>query len=75
MAGDSIDMITQSICEKNSTVLAIIYIFSYIILFMHAIHNTLTSLIKEYFILKKLELIEEEKQKKGDSAFIYLQEV
>jgi len=46
MAGDSICLITQTICEKNSSFVAILYIFSYIILFMHAIHNTLTSIIK-----------------------------
>ena len=54
-------MITRAITEKNSTFLAILYIFSYVLLFMHAIHNTLTSLIKEFFLLKKIELVMEEK--------------
>lgn len=61
MAGDSIDMITMEIRSKYSSLLAISYIFSYVIVFMHAIHNTLTSIIKEYFILRKIELIYEEK--------------
>jgi hypothetical protein len=46
MAGDSIEMITSAMTEKYSTILVIIYIFSYIILFMHAIHNTLISILK-----------------------------
>lgn len=54
MAGDSISDITQDMIEKQSTILVILYIFSYIILFMHAIHNTLVSILKEYFILKKI---------------------
>lgn len=57
MMGDSIQMITSAMMEKNSVTLAILYIFSFVLLFMHAIHNTLTSLIKEAFILKKIELI------------------
>lgn len=46
MMGDSIEMITNGIIEKNSIILAVIYIFSFVLMFMHAIHNTLTSLIK-----------------------------
>jgi len=46
MMGDSIEMITQGIIEKNSVLLAVFYIFSFVLLFMHGIHNTLTSLIK-----------------------------
>lgn len=61
MMGDSIDMITDAILEKNSLILAIIYIFSFVLMFMHAIHNTLTSLIKEFFIIKKIELVKAEK--------------
>jgi len=57
MAGDSIDMFTTSITLKYSSILAISYIFSYILLFMHAIHNTLTSIIKEFFIIQKIQLI------------------
>lgn len=54
MMGDSIEEITRAITEKNSTALAVAYIFSFVLLFMHAIHNTLTSLIKEFFLLKKI---------------------
>jgi len=57
LAGDSIDMITMAVADKYSRTLAMIYVFSYVIIFMHAIHNTLTSIIKEYFILRKIELI------------------
>jgi hypothetical protein len=39
---------------------------------MHAIHNTLTSLIKEAFILKKIELINDEKTKKNEKDFLYI---
>lgn len=39
---------------------------------MHAIHNTLTSLIKEAFILKKIELIRDEKDKKQEKDFLYI---
>ena len=75
MAGDSIDMFTMAIRDKYSSLLAIAYIFSYVILFMHAIHNTLTSIIKEYFILRKIELIYEEKERLGEQEFIYLEEM
>ncbi len=44
-------------------------------MFMHAIHNTLTSLIKEAFILKKIELIQEEKRQKEEQDFLYISEV
>lgn len=57
MAGDSIDMFTTAITLKYPPAVAIAYIFSYILLFMHAIHNTLTSIIKEFFIIQKIELI------------------
>lgn len=57
MAGDSISDISCDMAEKNSKILVIIYIFSYVILFMHAIHNTLISILKEYFILKKIEIL------------------
>lgn len=46
MAGDSIREITEAMNEKNDTIIVIIYIFSYIVLFMHAIHNTLISILK-----------------------------
>lgn len=46
MAGDSIDLFTTSLTLKYSTILSIAYIFVYVLLFMHAIHNTLTSIIK-----------------------------
>lgn len=46
MAGDSIREITEAMTEKSNTLLVILYIFSYIILFMHAIHNTLISILK-----------------------------
>lgn len=54
MAGDSISDITCRLAEKRSKIMVIVFIFSYIILFMHAIHNTLISILKEYFILKKI---------------------
>jgi hypothetical protein len=75
MAGDSIDLITMEIREKYNSTIAIAYIFSYVIIFMHAIHNTLTSIIKEYFILRKIELMEEEKEKLGESHFLYIEEI
>lgn len=75
MMGDSIEMITQGIIEKNSVLLAVFYIFSFVLLFMHGIHNTLTSLIKQFFIMKKIELVKWEKEKKGDGEFIYIQEL
>ena len=59
MAGDSISMFTTAITSEYSPAMAMFYIFSYIIMFMHAIHNTLTGIIKEYFILQKIELIKE----------------
>jgi hypothetical protein len=46
--------------------LAVAYIFSYVIIFMHAIHNTLVSIIKEYFIMRKIDLVMREKEKFGD---------
>jgi hypothetical protein len=46
IAGDSIDMITSAMALKTSNFFAMFYIFSYIILFVHAIHNILTSIIK-----------------------------
>lgn len=57
MAGDSIRMFSQAICDKYSSTSAMLYIFSYVIMFMHAIHNMLTSILKEYFLMKKVELI------------------
>lgn len=57
MMGDSIQMITVAMAEKNSMSMSIVYIFTFVLMFMHAIHNTLTSLIKEAFILKKIQLI------------------
>lgn len=75
MLGDSIQLITSTICEQYSTTAAALYTFSYVILFMHAIHNTLTSLIKEYFIMQKIKLIESEKEKQGHCHFVYIQEV
>jgi hypothetical protein len=47
-------------------ILAVAYIFSYVIIFMHAIHNTLVSIIKEYFIIRKIDLVMKEKDKLGD---------
>jgi len=61
IAGDSIDMITTAIILKSSTFIAMVYIFSYVILFVHAIHNILTSIIKEFYMLKRLKVIEAEK--------------
>lgn len=75
MMGDSIEMITAAIIEKNSVLSAIIYIFSFVLMFMHAIHNTLTSLIKEFFILKKIELVKEEKERKKENDYIYIDEL
>ena len=65
MAGDSISEIAYAMVDKSSKLLVIIYVFSYIILFMHAIHNTLTSILKEYFVLKKIEILKTEKMKRG----------
>jgi len=45
-AGDSASTILTSISQRYSIYLATIYIFSVVILFMHAIHNILTSIIK-----------------------------
>lgn len=75
MMGDSIQMISAAMIEKNSTTLVIMYIFSFVLLFMHAIHNTLTSLIKEAFILKKIELVQEEKKHRDEREFLYISEV
>ena len=50
-------MITKAMTAKNSTILTMAYIFSFVLLFMHAIHNTLTSLIKEFFISMKIDLV------------------
>ncbi len=75
MMGDSIEMITSAMCEKNSGVLCIVYIFSFVLMFMHAIHNTLTSLIKEAFILKKIELIQDEKKQNEERDFLYVSEL
>lgn len=75
MMGDSIEMITSAMIEKNSVYLCVVYIFSFVLMFMHAIHNTLTSLIKEAFILKKIELIQEEKRQKEEQDFLYISEV
>ena len=61
MAGDSISEITCAMAEKESVIICIIYIFSYILLFMHAIHNTLISILKEFYVIKKLELLRGEK--------------
>ena len=74
MMGDSIQMITHAMSEKNSITLAIAYIFSFVLLFMHAIHNTLTSLIKEAFnIKKKLSWFDKRKNKDSKSnSFTYL---
>ena len=63
MAGDSIRQITEAMDEKSNTLMVIIYIFSYIVLFMHAIHNTLISILKEYYILKKIEMLKDKKRK------------
>jgi hypothetical protein len=49
--------------DKSNTSIVILYIFSYIILFMHAIHNTLISILKEYYILKKIEMLKDKKRK------------
>jgi hypothetical protein len=57
MAGDSIAEMTFDSAQKQNRLLVIVYIFSYIILFMHAIHNTLISILKEYFVLKKIEIL------------------
>jgi len=65
MAGDSIRDITEALDEKANTLLVIIYIFSYIVLFMHAIHNTLISILKEYYILKKIEMLKEKKRREN----------
>lgn len=65
MAGDSIRDITEAMDEKANTLLVIIYIFSYIVLFMHAIHNTLISILKEYYILKKIEMLKEKKRREN----------
>lgn len=54
MAGDSIRMFTKAISDKYGYGIAMAYIFSYVIMFMHAIHNTLTSIIKEFFIIRKI---------------------
>jgi len=51
------------------------YIFSYVLLFMHAIHNTLTSIIKEFFIMQKINYIAELKKKKGHIEYVYLSEI
>ena len=82
MMGDSIDEITGAIILKSPTIPAILYIFSFVLLFMHAIHNTLTSLIKEFFIMKKVELVAHQKQQErlnnqqtGSHEFLYLDEI
>jgi len=63
IAGDSVDMIISAIILKSSTFLAMAYIFSYVILFVYAIHNILTSIIKEFYFLKKIKLLQEEKRR------------
>lgn len=55
--------------------MAIVYIFTFVLMFMHAIHNTLTSLIKEFFIIKKIELVNEEKKKNQETDYLYIEEI
>ena len=66
MAGDSISEITMAMAEKANTIIVIIFIFSYILLFMHAIHNTLISILKEFYVVKKIELLKQQKKQKGE---------
>lgn len=75
MAGDSIAEMTFDCSDKRGRLLVIIYIFTYIILFMHAIHNTLISILKEYFLMKKIEILKYEKLSKGEEESTYLIEL
>lgn len=74
MAGDSINAITFALTSKRSSFLVILYIFSYVIFFMQAIHNTLISILKEYYLLKKIELLRQEKERRGEQDCIYIEE-
>lgn len=46
LLGDSVDLITLSIAEYHGYPLAIAYVFVFVLMFMQAIHNMLTGLIK-----------------------------
>lgn len=56
LVGDSIDLITLSIATHHGYLMAILYVFGFVLLFMQSIHNMLTGLIKENFILHKVEM-------------------
>lgn len=61
MAGDSIDLISSAISLKYNFILANLYIFTYVILFMQTIYNILTSIINDSYLIKKKEI---DKQRK-----------
>jgi hypothetical protein len=65
LVGDSIDLITLSIAEYHGTFIAILYVFGFVLLFMQSIHNMLTGLIKEKFILYKIELSKKNLKERG----------
>lgn len=54
LVGDSVGMITDSIAEYHNRMAAIAYVFGFVLLFMQGIHNMLTGLIKENFLLYKV---------------------
>jgi hypothetical protein len=45
--------------------MAIFYVFGFVLLFMQAIHNMLTGLIKEKFLMYKVEISKKELKKQG----------
>lgn len=65
LVGDSIDLITLSISQHYGSLMAIFYVFGFVLLFMQSIHNMLTGLIKEKFILYKIETSKKEMKEKG----------
>lgn len=54
LVGDSVGMITDSIAEYHNRMAAIAYVFGFVLLFMQGIHNMLTGLIKENFLIYKV---------------------
>ena len=65
LVGDSIDMITLEIAKHHGSLMAILYVFGFVLLFMQAIHNMLTGLIKEKFLIYKVEISKKELKQQG----------
>jgi hypothetical protein len=65
LLGDSIDMITRQIADASGRLFAIAYVFTFVLLFMQAIHNMLTGLIKEKFVIYKIEMAKKQLKQQG----------